>query len=226
MLSSAPEIEDPTELGFLERNLYKELNQAWDDRGLAENLEYQVVVGKDGAVIGYKPVGDTTLDAAAQTPLPDLLYIPTTGSVATQEAIAQFRVVFTTGGVLEISPWRGRTGEAGFGPEITDSDQIEALSQQVYAEVRKLWDGVPSYEADLVYRVAATEAGVIADYEPLNQAAWDYVEETPLEAMLKPEAAGIGSEDAGLVPQEPLAQLRVVFKPSGILEVSPFPSAE
>ncbi|NER49149.1 MAG: DUF4335 domain-containing protein, partial [Symploca sp. SIO1A3] len=71
------------------------------------------------------------------------------------------------------------------------------------------------------YRVGVTEDGIIADYEPTNQSGWDYVEETPLEELLEPEAAGIGTE--GLVPKEPLAQFRVVLWPNGNLEVDPLP---
>ncbi|HBB35086.1 MAG TPA: DUF4335 domain-containing protein [Cyanobacteria bacterium UBA8803] len=225
VLTSAPEITDPTELDYLKRNLYRKLNQSWENRGLLdESLEYQVGVGKDGAVVGYKPVNKTPLEGAKQTPLPDLLYIPTTGSAATQEPIAQFRVVFTKGGILQISPWRLISGEPGLGPEITDKAVLQELNEQLYKQLSELWQGTPLSQKALIYRIGVTEDGAIADYEPINQPAWDYVKETPLEKnqLVKPEAAGIGSKETGLVPQKPLAQFRVVFRPNGVLEVSPF----
>lgn len=220
-LSAAPEITDPTQLRFLQRGLYNKLNQSWKNRDeVAQSLEYQVGVGKDGAIVGYKPVKDTPIDAAKQTPLPELLYIPATGSIANQEPIAQYRVVFNRRGILQISPWRGYVGKPSLGPEITDTSLLRELNNKLYNQIRENWKGTPSYPRSLIYRVAVTKDGTIADYEPNNTPAWDYIQETPLETLAKPEAAGIGTESAGL-PKQELAQFRVVFKPSGVLEVSP-----
>ncbi|MGQ4646816.1 DUF4335 domain-containing protein [Lyngbya aestuarii] len=222
-LTEVSEINDPTELGFLKRALYKKLNQSWENRrSLTENLTYQVSVGKDGAVIGYKPVKGTPLNVGEQTPLPELLYIRTPGNNAIQEATAQFLVVFTNTGILQISPWQGYIGQAGLGPEITESAVISNLADQLYQTINTDWDKTLTSPSELAYRVGVTEDGVIADYEPINTPAWDYVEQTPLERLLKPEAAGIGVEGAGLVPQKPLAQFRVVFQPDGVLEVAPY----
>ena len=216
---SAPEITDPTLVRFLQRRLYNKLDQAWKNRGsLNENLQYRVGVGKDGAIVGYKPVDQTPIEASKQTPLPDLLYIPATGSIANQEPLAQFRVVFNKG-ILQISPWRGYKGKPSLGPEITDSAVLKGLNDKLYEQIRQSWRGTSTFPRELVYRVAVTENGDIADYEPNNQPAWDYAKETPLESLIKPEAAGIGQQEAGSA-QKPLAQFRVVFKPSGVLEVS------
>ncbi|HAG80442.1 MAG TPA: DUF4335 domain-containing protein [Cyanobacteria bacterium UBA12227] len=221
-VTSAREITDPTELYYLKRNLYRTLNERWDEREqVNENLEYQVGVGKDGKIVGYKPVENTPAEASDQTPLQDLLYIPPSGSTATQEPLAQFRVVFTKRGVLQVSPWQLISGEPGLGPEITDSTSLRELNDKVYQELSDRWQGTPLSPKPLEYRVGVTQEGIIADYEPINQPAWDYVQETPLEKLLKPEAAGIGSKESGLVPQKPLGQFRVVFKPNGVLEVSP-----
>ncbi|HEY9652314.1 MAG TPA: DUF4335 domain-containing protein [Coleofasciculaceae cyanobacterium] len=220
-LTATPEITDPTQLRFLQRGLYNKLNQSWKNRNeVAQNLEYQVGVGKDGAIVGYKPVKDTPIDAAQQTPLPELLYKPTTGSIANQEPIAQYRVVFNRRGILQISPWRGYVGKPTLGPEITDASLLRELNDKLYNQIIENRKGTPTYPRALDYRVAVTKDGTIADYEPLNTPAWDYIQETPLETLAKPEAAGIGSESAGL-PKEELAQYRVVFRPSGVLEVSP-----
>jgi hypothetical protein len=217
---SAPEITDPTLVRFLQRRLYNKLDQAWKNRGsLNENLQYRVGVGKDGAIVGYKPVDRTPIDASKQTPLPELLYIPATGSIANQEPLAQFRVVFNNKGILQISPWGGYKGKPSLSPEITDTAVLKGLNDKLYEQIRSNWSKSPTFPSKLVYRVAVTEDGTIADYEPSNQPAWDYAKETPLESLIKPEAAGIGQQNAAS-PQKPLAQFRVVFKPSGVLEVS------
>ncbi|NET59505.1 MAG: DUF4335 domain-containing protein, partial [Symploca sp. SIO2E6] len=205
------EITDPTEVSFLQRSLYKKVNQAWQDRGeLYQNLSYRVSVGQDGAIIGYRPINNTSVDADEETPLPELLYTPTADN---QESIASFRVVFNQAGILQVSPWLGYQGKPGLGPQMTDPEVISDLKQQLRETLRDRWEGSKMAQEDLVYRVGVTEEGIIADYEPRNQAGWDYVAETPLEELINPEAAGIGSE--GLVPKEPLAQFRVVFWPGG-----------
>jgi len=213
------EITDPTEVRFLQRSLYKKVNQTWEDRGeLYQNLSYRVSVGQDGEIVGYKPIDNTGVDADEETPLPELLYTPTEDN---KEAIASFRVVFNRTGVLQISPWLGYQGEPGLGPEMTDSELISDLNDQLKETLRDRWEGSEMAREKLAYRVGVTEDGIIADYEPTNQSGWDYVEDTPLEELLEPEAAGIGSE--GLVPKEPLAQFRVVLWPNGNLEVDPLP---
>jgi len=222
VLTSAPEITDPTQLRFLQRRLYNKIDPVWKNRGQVEqNLQYRVGVGKDGAIVGYKPVDETPLDASQQTPLPELLYIPATGTVATSEPIAQFRVVFNKQGILQISPWRGYQGKPSLGPEITDSAELRALNDKLSQQLRENWKGTPTVPRSEVYRVAVNKDGVIADYEPRNQPAWDYVKQTPLESLVKPEAAGKSSEGGEVISQEALAQFQVVFKRSGTLEVSP-----
>lgn len=224
---TAAEITDPTQLKSLQRKLYGKLDEAWKERGqVGENLEYRVAVGQDGAIIGYKSVNDAAGgDASRKTPLPDLLYKPTTGSIASSEPLAQYRVVFNNRGVLQVSPWRGFTDKPSLGPEITEADKISKLNNQLYDQLRKEWTTTPIYQRDLTYRVAVTEDGVIADYEPTNQPASDYVKETPLERLIKPDAAGQDPKRAGAVPQKPLAQYRVVFRQNGVLEVSPLQGA-
>jgi hypothetical protein len=220
ILSSNPEIIDPTHLRFLQRRLYRSIDNNWKNRReLEQNLEYQVSVGKDGSIIGYKPVKSTPTDAAKQTPLLDLLYTPTTGSIPKNEPLAQFRVVFDRKGILQISPWRGYQGKPSLGPKITDSELISRLEKQLYEQLRDNWSTSPTFPKNLVYRVAVTQEGVIADYEENNQPASDYVDQTPLDKLIKPEAGGLGNE---AVPQKPLAQFRVVFKPNKVVEVNPY----
>ncbi len=220
-LATNPEITDPTQLRFLQRRLYRKLDENWKNRReVRQNLEYRVSMVRDGSIIGYKPVEKTPVGTADQTPLPELRYNPATEKLAASEPLAEFRVVFTPSGILQISPWRGFSGKPTLGPKITDSAQVKRLQDQLQTQIRQSWTQDPRFPKELVYRVAVTEEGVIADYEEKNQPANDYADQTPLEELAKPEAAGIGT--GGLVPQKPLAQFRVVFKPSGALEVSPY----
>jgi hypothetical protein len=58
--------------------------------------------------MGYKGVNSVaTSDYIEQTPLHNLLQNPVAGGTATQERLAQFKVVFTKKEVLQVSPWRG-----------------------------------------------------------------------------------------------------------------------
>ncbi|MFM6280880.1 MAG: hypothetical protein ACKN9K_21195, partial [Dolichospermum sp.] len=68
-------------------------------------------------------------------------------------------------------------------------------------------------------RVAVNKEGVIADYEPLNQVAFDYFQETPLPQLFQ---SLYGSNVAAPNNKEPLAHFKVVFTPKGKLEVTPF----
>ena len=221
LLNTVPEITDPSQLRALNRQVYNQIHPAWTNRsGLKEELIYRLGVAADGAIVGYKAVNKEANLGVGQTPLPNVLYNPATRPPISNEPIAQFRVVFTTRGVLEVSPWRGyaKTPEV-VGAKITDSNIVKSLNQKLYSTVRQTWSGTPTFTRDLKYRVAVNKDGVIADYEPLNQVAFDYFRETPLPKMFN---AVYGSNVAAPNNKEPLAHFQVVFKPNGTLEVTPW----
>lgn len=221
LLTTVPEITDASQLRALNRQLYNQINPAWTNRGgLKEDLVYRVGVALDGAIVGYKAVNQKANEEIAKTPLPNLLYNPANRSSVTNEPIAQFKVVFTSNGVPEVSPWRGytRTPEV-VGAKITDPQKVKDLNQKLYSTVRQNWGGRPSFERELRYRVAINKDGAISDYEPLNQIAVDYQKETPLPKMLQ---AVYGSNVVAPNTKEPLAHFQVVFRPSGKLEVLPW----
>lgn len=218
LLSNAPQITDATTLRYIERNLRKNLDRDWQNRNqIEENLEYRVAVTRGGSIVDFQPVENTPESAADRTPLPQLRYTPT--RLGEREEIADFRVVFTNRSVLQVSPWIGYQGEPTLGTQIEDSEVLGRLKDELYQKLRDSWSGTPSYPRELVFRVGITEDGAIADYEANNQPAYDYASETPLPQLVRPEAAGI-EEGKNLVPEKPLAQFKVVFKPSGVLEVS------
>jgi hypothetical protein len=219
LLNTVSEITDPSQLRALNRQVYNQIHPAWTNRsGLQQDLIYRLGVAADGAIVGYKAVNQEANQGIGQTPLPNLLYNPANRPPISNEPIAQFRVVFTTNGVLQVSPWRGyaRTPEV-VGTKITDPNIVKGLNQKLYNTVRQAWSGTPTFTRDLKYRVAVNKDGVIADYEPLNQVAFDYFRETPLPQMFN---AIYGSNAAAPNNKEPLAHFQVIFKPSGKLEIS------
>ncbi|MEH2266005.1 DUF4335 domain-containing protein [Nostoc sp.] len=221
LLNTVPEITDPSQLRALNRQVYNQIHPAWTNRsGLKEELIYRLGVAADGAIVGYKAVNKEANLGVSQTPLPNVLYNPASRPPISKEPIAQFRVVFTTRGVLEVSPWRGyaRTPEV-VGAKITDSNIVKSLNQKLYNTVRQTWSGTHTFTRDLKYRVAVNKDGVIADYEPLNQVAFDYFRETPLPKMFNDV---YGSNVAPPNDKEPLAHFQVIFKPNSTLEVTPW----
>ncbi|MBR8838494.1 MAG: DUF4335 domain-containing protein [Stigonema ocellatum SAG 48.90 = DSM 106950] len=221
LLNTVPEITDASELRALNRQVYNQINTNWTNRSeFKEDLVYRVGVAADGGIIGYKPVNKGANDAVVSTPLPHLLYNPVSSTNSTKEPIAQFRVVFTRKGVLEISPWRGYARIPDVvGTKITDPNTIQNLNQKLYDTLRQNWSSTPSFTRDLKYRVAVNKDGTIADYEPLNQVAFDYFRETPLPKIFQ---AIYGSTVASPKNKEPLAHFQVVFKPDAELQVSPW----
>ncbi|WP_414588800.1 hypothetical protein [Scytonema sp. PCC 10023] len=95
VLTKHPESTDSTLFYPLTQKVYNQLNQAWQQRGRAEeNLGYQLV-NSDGAQF------------TQQTTKNDLLYKLVKRRPATREEIVHFKVVFTKQGILQVSPWRG-----------------------------------------------------------------------------------------------------------------------
>jgi len=117
-LTSAPEITDPTELDRLTAQLYNKLDAEWQKKPSFEGeLVYRVGVNPSGEIVGYKYSNDAALTYLSDIPLADVQFptpadataSPTASPVAgSTSPIAQFRVVFKSDGVLEISPWAGK----------------------------------------------------------------------------------------------------------------------
>src|SRR5919199_1379927 len=115
--------------------------------------------------------------------------------------------------------------------EITDSEQLAALNQKLYDQIAQVWEASRHrFEQQLEYRVSVSQNGAIASYEPLNQAAQDYLQQTALPNLrrgnapmvARSSAANSTSAQAEDFIQEPVGYFRVVFTRKGILEVSPW----
>lgn len=98
--------------------------------------------------------------------------------------------------------------------EITDRAKLDELALKVYDRINQTWQTSPTFNQNLVYRVSASQDGAIGNFEPLNQPAKDYTQETPLPNLLK--SAETTSSTAATV-----AKFTVVFAPTGTLEVNP-----
>lgn len=221
ILAEAPEIEDPTELNFIQRYLYRTINDVWQNRDqVSDRLEFSVTVTKDGSIIDYKALEGTPEDGDQQTPLADLRYLPTRGGEINKEAIAVFKVVFNNS-ILEINPLQGTPEQSSFGTEIKNKNQLKQLTIKLRNTLIANFKENQKFSATLEFRVGMTENGEIGDYEAINQKAINYEDETPLGDLLNLEAVGV-IPGGSLVPQKPLGQFKVVFHPDGKLEVSPW----
>lgn len=241
-LSTTPAIADPQELDRLRQRLYDQINERWKPQtNPVQDLVYRVGVGRDGAIVGYKPESPSALENVKQTPLLNLLYIPAVGSTPSQEPIGQFKVAFTSQGRLEVSPLgvpapvpspaasaspspaasatpsptASLSGSSTAPAEITEKSQLEALQPRLYDQIDQNWKGSPPFNKDLIFRVRVRADGTIAAYESENAAASEFVQSTPLSQLSKPA-------DPNASAQESLASFKVVFRPSGVLQVNPW----
>jgi len=100
-------ITDLDQLAQIQQQLRTQLDAAWDNSpDFSEDLVYQVRVAQNGDILGFRYTNDAAVENLDQVPLRDLQYNSTND--LSQEASAEFRVVFTAGGVVQVSPWYGR----------------------------------------------------------------------------------------------------------------------
>ncbi|MEA5595318.1 DUF4335 domain-containing protein [Rivularia sp. UHCC 0363] len=216
LLGSAPEIKNASRLKKLNTQVYEQLNKAWANRQVQSDLVYRLGAAGDGAIIGYKAIDQTANAAIEQTPLPKVLYNPANSGAIANEPIAQFRVVFRQSGVLEVSPWIGYVNKSdNLGTNITDQNTLSNLNQKLSAAISQNKSANSNYSEVLKYRVAVKENGSIADYEPLNKAAFDNFRQTPIPKLFP-------GDNPNAAQTEPLAQFQVEFKPGGEAEITPW----
>jgi hypothetical protein len=104
----------------------------------------------------------------------------------------------------------------GSTPDITDPEILDELTSQLRNTLDEAWEREHTFEQELVYRVGVAENGDILGFKQTDQASIDYTDEIPLLDLLY--------QPIGDTPprQEAIAQFRVVFRPDGIIEVSPW----
>ncbi len=133
-----------------------------------------------------------------------------------ETSVAMAEVEETTKTVLETTELKSETeAEKGeIAPEITDPTTIKSLNGQLYQEIDTTWRKIPSFTENLVYKVKVTKEGAIAQYQHINKAALDYIQETPL-----PNLSNIANQE---IAATPTAEFLVVLTPTGALQVTPW----
>jgi hypothetical protein len=217
ILTATSEIKDSQDVAKLGESLREKIAQKWTKSPISKDLVYRLGVNRQGAIIGYKPVNPDAAINARETPLLDLLDLKAASAHNPTEPIAQYKVVFTPSGNLDVSPW----GEVAAsvqnkGPEITDSAAIKTLQPKLYDQIDKAWKEKPVFKESLTFRVRVSSNGSILSYRPEGKAAIDYGTGTPLPNLGSLEAEG------NVPPKGNFALFKVVFKPDGKLEVSPW----
>lgn len=98
---------------------------------------------------------------------------------------------------------------------IIDRVKLDELAVKVYEPINHTWQTSPTLNQNLVYRVSTSQDGAIGNFQPLNQPAKDYTQETALPNLLK------SSETSSSNSAAPVAKFTVVFSHTGTLEVNP-----
>lgn len=144
----------------------------------------------------------------ADAPVPVSASTPTERATDTGTTVASAPVNMTTN-----SPENAPTSEVI--AEINDPATLATLNQKVYDQINQAWQTSPTFSESLAYQVKVKEDGAIASYQPINQAAADFVQETPL--------ANLNQSDTSA---QPLGQFLVLLTPNGVLQVSPWMAAK
>ncbi|MBE9156256.1 DUF4335 domain-containing protein [Nodosilinea sp. LEGE 06152] len=82
--------------------LYDDILAELEPLSASEDLRYRVRLSEAGEVVGYEPINAAAGLLVEETPLPGLVTAPDS-----DRNQADFQVVFTEGGVLQVSPWDG-----------------------------------------------------------------------------------------------------------------------
>ncbi|MEG4285470.1 nitrate ABC transporter ATP-binding protein [Microcoleus sp. A006_D1] len=96
---------------------------------------------------------------------------------------------------------------------ISDKAELDAIGQQLYAQIDQNWKTTPTFTESLTYRVKVKQNGDIVQFDPTNKAAKDFVKETPLPVLQTPVGATAGAQKT--------AEFQVTFSPAngGVFEV-------
>jgi hypothetical protein len=103
-------------------------------------------------------------------------------------------------------------------PDISDSRQIKILSKKLFTQINQAWKTETTSTQELIYIVGMAQDGTIVAYQPINQAAVDYINQTPLADLVG--TFPLPSLDATY--QESLAKFQVVFVPPGSIKIRPW----
>ena len=163
------------------------------------------------AVVSSPPSPQIAASSIASSPAP-----VATGSPA---PIAASPAPIATGSPAPIaaSPATAPKASTSAASGISDKGELDAIGQQLYAQIDQNWKTTPTFTESLTYRVKVQQNGDIVQFEPTNKAAKDFVKETPLSVLQTPSGAGAATQKT--------AEFQVTFSPTsgggGVLEVKP-----
>lgn len=90
-----------TEIEKLNQILYNKIDKTWTVPVNGESV-YTVQVSEDGSITGYEPTSQVATNNAQNTPLPSLVQSNGSSETLTKEPYAEFEVIFTPTGLLEV----------------------------------------------------------------------------------------------------------------------------
>ncbi|WP_413163802.1 hypothetical protein ACL6C3_30200 [Capilliphycus salinus ALCB114379] len=106
IVETEAEITDPTLIASLNQKLYNEVDQAWQQiPTFSDNLVYQVKVQENGEIADYAPLNEAAANHLSEVPL-DELYNKKAAMLS--EKVANFLVILTPSGSLQVNPWIGQ----------------------------------------------------------------------------------------------------------------------
>ncbi|NMG58454.1 DUF4335 domain-containing protein [Geitlerinema sp. P-1104] len=157
--------------------------------------------------------------ALALSPLPVPEVDPPREGVMESEEVSN-----TTTPTANDAPPEGSRGNTGINtaelaatvPTIDDPNLLAALRYKLHYELDQAWTTSPSFNDDLVYRVSVGQDGAIVGYRAEGDRAREFEDEIPLPNLLYLPVSG------GSAEVESLAEYKVVFRPNGVLQVSPW----
>ncbi|BAY82870.1 hypothetical protein NIES267_23550 [Calothrix parasitica NIES-267] len=211
ILDKVPEIKHASRLRKLKRRIDQKINQNWQNRqSINQDLSYRVITAGDGAILSYLPLNESAQKYINQTPINKILYQSNNQTKITNEPVAQFRVNFLKSGIVKVNPWIGYIYKNPdlLGTQITDDNQIQKLEKKLQDNILKNSEDTDIYTRNLKYRIAVTEDGIIADYEPLNNHAFDNFRKTPLPKIFSQIPK---SEIVNSINEKPLAHYQIRF---------------
>lgn len=94
---------------------------------------------------------------------------------------------------------------------ITDPTVVKSLQQQTQKQLETAWTNKNEFTKDVVYRVSVNKGGKIVGYKSIRQAAPN---PSALQKLVAAPAPG--------TTPEAIAEFKVVFKPNGRVDVSPW----
>ncbi|MEB3340651.1 hypothetical protein [Okeania sp.] len=102
-----PKITDSDILNKLKTSLYNKIDTNWKQYPtFSENLVYQVTTNAAGDIAKYQHINEAASKYISETPLPQLTGFSTTDvEENAREPIAEFLVVLTPNGVIQVNQW-------------------------------------------------------------------------------------------------------------------------